>query len=790
MIIQLFKSILCYLNPIFQYRFDNTAYFESDLCPTGWWLKVPRIHYCLFNRNYSYKRNTEIDTSKINSKKKTIIIVTHEVTQTGAPILALDLIKRYKKKYNVVAISMGGGVLLENFRQLADIFIGPIPEGKYGGKIVNKIIESTICSLNPLFAIVNSIESSKMLQPLWGNNIPIIHLIHEYASCSRWPNRLKEAALFSEKLVFSSRVLYEDAVAMCKEICNCDPDIIPQGQIKPPIIIPDPNNTLYQVNSPDLHHSEYNKKEGDIIVLGIGTVQMRKGIDLFVTTARKVIDLHPTDNIKFIWIGHGYDPKHDMVYSCFIKDQINKLNLSESILILKSTDDLQQWYDRADIFFLSSRMDPLPLVAQDALMNEIPIVCFDKTGGIPEYLKTCVEASVGIVAYLDTEEAAKKISLLLVNKEMRLLTGKAGKLVAKRLFDQANYAECIDVIGNQAVQSLNQKKQDRKKIQQSGLFNAAFGYHWINDTTTMVKSYISSWCSDIDRRKPFPGFHPGIYKEDNKIIGKDPFAHYIENGMPKGKWLSHVILPSDLKSDIRAKSALHIHVYYVEMLEGIIDRVNVNNHKPDLFVSVVSESAKLSVEELLKKKWNGNFKLEVVPNKGRDIASFLTSFAKDLQEYEFIGHVHTKKSLEFDNSKVINLWVNFLFENMLGGKHAMIDSIINSLIIDKKCGIVFPDDPSDVGWTENYEEAKKLMKRMNLDDNLPKYINFPVGTMFWARSSALKPLFNLNLELKDYPNEPVGYDGTMLHAIERIIPIVSTFSGFNSAVTNVESVIR
>jgi len=790
MIIQLFKSLLCYLNPIFQYRFDNNSYYESDLCPTGWWLKVPRIHYCLFNRKCNYKRHTEIDISKINSKKKTIIIVTHEVTQTGAPILALDLIKRYKEKYNVVAISMGGGVLLENFRQLADIFIGPIPEGRYGGKIVNKIIESKIRMLNPLYSIINSIESSKMLQPLWGNNIPIIHLIHEYSSCSRWPNRFKESALLSEKLVFSSKSLYEDAVAVCEEICNCDPVIIPQGQIKPPVIIPDPDNTLYQVTSANLQNSGYSKKKGDIIVLGIGTVQMRKGVDLFITTARKVIDLHPDENIKFIWIGHGYDPEHDMGYSCFIRDQINKLNLSESILILKATDDLQQWYELADIFFLSSRMDPLPLVAQDALINEIPIVCFDKAGGIPEYLKTCPRASNGVVGFLDIEEAAKKISQLLVNKEMRLKIGKAGKLVSEKLFNQEIYAEEIDVIGKKAALSLRQKFIDRNIILDSGLFNVAFGYHWISDVTTAVQTYTTSWSSGIDRRKPFPGFHPGIYKEQNKIIGRDPLAHFIESGSPNGKWLSHVITPSKLKVDTPVESALHIHVYYMDMFEGIIDRVNINDHKPDLFVSVASESAKLSVQELLKKKWNGYFTIKVVPNRGRDIAPVFTSFAKDLEQYAFIGHVHTKKSLEFANNKVIDKWVNFLFENMIGGKHAMIDTIINALIHDEKCGIIFPDDPSDVGWTENYNHAKTLMERMNLNVNLPEYINFPVGTMFWARSAALKPLFDLKLKIEDYPIEPIGYDGTMLHAIERITPIISTFSGFNQAVTNVENVTR
>jgi len=46
---------------------------------------------------------------------------------------------------------------------------------------------------------------------------------------------------------------------------------------------------------------------------------------------------------------------------------------------------------------------------------------------------------------------------------------------------------------------------------------------------------------------------------------------------------------------------------------------------------------------------------------------------------------------------------------------------------------------------------------------------FLVGTMFWARSEAMKPLIHLNLQWEDYPEEPIPIDGSMLHALERII---------------------
>ena len=57
--------------------------------------------------------------------------------------------------------------------------------------------------------------------------------------------------------------------------------------------------------------------------------------------------------------------------------------------------------------------------------------------------------------------------------------------------------------------------------------------------------------------------------------------------------------------------------------------------------------------------------------------------------------------------------------------------------------------------------------------------------MFWARSAALAPLFKLQFHWDDYPEEPLPGDGTLLHALERILPFVASHNGYRYAVTNV-----
>jgi lipopolysaccharide biosynthesis protein len=79
---------------------------------------------------------------------------------------------------------------------------------------------------------------------------------------------------------------------------------------------------------------------------------------------------------------------------------------------------------------------------------------------------------------------------------------------------------------------------------------------------------------------------------------------------------------------------------------------------------------------------------------------------------------------------------------------------------------------------------------MGLMEPKNQYFNFPMGTMFWARSSAIRSLIVLNLSWEDYPAEPLPYDGTMLHAIERLLPFIVDAAHYRSVVTNVPGITR
>lgn len=178
-------------------------------------------------------------------------------------------------------------------------------------------------------------------------------------------------------------------------------------------------------------------------------------------------------------------------------------------------------------------------------------------------------------------------------------------------------------------------------------------------------------------------------------------------------------------------------------------------------------------------------RIDVVPNRGRDLGPFLTQLLPDLiGRYDIIGHVHGKRSLRI-GAEFGERWREFLWQHLIGGNQPMMDHVLRLFEDNERTGLVFPLDPHLIDWTNNRELATALAARMGLTQPLPTHFEFPIGTMFWARANALKPLLKLELNWADYPDEPAHEDGTILHALERLLPFVSESMGYEFSTTHV-----
>jgi hypothetical protein len=196
------------------------------------------------------------------------------------------------------------------------------------------------------------------------------------------------------------------------------------------------------------------------------------------------------------------------------------------------------------------------------------------------------------------------------------------------------------------------------------------------------------------------------------------------------------------------------------------------------------------VKGLLEKYEVDCCELEVFSNRGRDLGPFLTGFRESLMNYEILGHFHTKGS-KHAPSDFVKRWNAFLSGNLIGRRGQMMNKILDRMSADSGIGIVYPDDPMIWGWFENYKMGKTLLEKLGLAiPNEKDFFNYPAGSMFWARTEALKPLFDLALRWEDYPEEPISQDATILHAIERLFGIIPERIGYRTLLTHVSGLIR
>jgi Rhamnan synthesis protein F len=327
--------------------------------------------------------------------------------------------------------------------------------------------------------------------------------------------------------------------------------------------------------------------------------------------------------------------------------------------------------------------------------------------------------------------------------------------------------------------------------------------------TGAIVAFLEQWSAHESRlpsaglvlRRPCAGFHPQIYAHAHAgtydTTAVNPLAHFIRSGRPDGPWRHDVITPTSATRAPAAHNvpptALHAHFHYPELGKDLIRRITPRGARCDLLLSTDEARKGEVLREAASGYRRGDVNIRIFPNRGRDIGAFLTGFGAEIvARYEIIGHVHGKRSLHGGGRDPFfgERWRDFLWQNLIGGRDGSMDTVLAHLAGDAKLGLIFPEDPYLHGWDGNGAAAEKLAARMGMTDPLPPYFDFPTGTMFWARTAALKPLFALGLGWDDYPREPAANDGTILNAIERLLPFVAAHAGYRFATTYVPGVTR
>lgn len=215
--------------------------------------------------------------------------------------------------------------------------------------------------------------------------------------------------------------------------------------------------------------------------------------------------------------------------------------------------------------------------------------------------------------------------------------------------------------------------------------------------------------------------------------------------------------------------AVQVHVYFIELLDEMLEAVNNIEYPFDCYVSTDTEEKRQIIEEKFIPFCNAeNSVVEVLENRGRDVAPFIQQIAPVIKQYKYIGHIHTKRSLHTDFGED---WRKFLLKNLFGSRE-YVNGIFHMFEKEKELGFIMPDVypviKEYVKWDGAKDSVHEMLEKMGLNVELPDEPVFSTGNMFWARRKAIEPLFELNYSVNDFPEEQGQLSLTLAHSIERL----------------------
>ena len=371
-----------------------------------------------------------------------ILLVGHEASRTGAPIILLQLLRWLQERGNFQCdvLLVRGGALLSEYQKLARTTVveeGWLRKGAIVGRILRKFRLGGLCEALRRFrtrrllgerrrdiVYCNTLDCADALDHLAPLEVPMICHVHELEFVVRSFVGLERARRMVEQ---ATRFI---ACASCVATYLREQQGISAGRITTVhefVPISGEEYGMKERHSADSALSVLGITSDTVVVASCGSLIWRKGADLFLHLALQVHAALPERDVRFIWIG-GYSTP-DAAPPEFEHD-LRAAKLEGRVIVLGEQANPAPFLARSDVFVLCSREDPFPLVCLESANLAKPIVCFRDAGGMPEF----VEDDCGFsVPYLDIPAMAAAVTRLVTDMPLRLkLGGQARAKVAAR----------------------------------------------------------------------------------------------------------------------------------------------------------------------------------------------------------------------------------------------------------------------------------------------------------------------------------------------------------------------
>ncbi|WP_430459476.1 rhamnan synthesis F family protein [Thalassolituus sp. LLYu03] len=294
---------------------------------------------------------------------------------------------------------------------------------------------------------------------------------------------------------------------------------------------------------------------------------------------------------------------------------------------------------------------------------------------------------------------------------------------------------------------------------------------------------------------PSSAFDPVSYFHNNPDVytaGMSPLRHFLRFGLAEGRsayplrplWRSRENLDvAKIPFKREGRYAVVLHIFYADFISRFHNAFMGVDFNFDLFITTTSREVAEKAEIVFRANPSvQSVYVKTVPNQGRNFGPFLVEFAEKLRDYDFFCHMHSKKSL-YSGSEQVH-WAEYLIEYLARDKQ-ILRNALNAFENDPALGIYHPTTFWNMPqwtchWLKNKGIGNKLLREWFDIDFHKDYFAYPAGGMFWARVDAVRPLLERSWSYADFPEEPIPADGTVLHAIERVLPVIAQKQGYKN----------
>ena len=320
-------------------------------------------------------------------KRRRVLFLGHDASRSGAPLVLLALVKHLSAIDDIECITIlgRGGPLVDDYVHASFTYIVENNDTEFlewnrhsnAFKAEMSTIADELRANPPDLIVCNSLESRHLCDFFHTRGFgPIVTLVHEVAD----PYDTAQLARVFDQSELSVFVSEYQLGRMQKKL-SFDEDAA----------------TIVQFGALDARFGNGDREEarrklraelglGDeaLLVLGCGTMNFRKGIDLFAEVACEVLSRSEAEkrDVHFVWVGGGethYDSAHYWAYKT-----ITDAGFGNNVHFLGGQAQTERYYLASDIFVLTSRADPYPCVIQEALACALPIVSFENRSGAAE----------------------------------------------------------------------------------------------------------------------------------------------------------------------------------------------------------------------------------------------------------------------------------------------------------------------------------------------------------------------------------------------------------------------